>query len=545
MLKEIWSSAFIEDGEVRKPIVFHNGLNVVLGGEKGDNSIGKSSLLLVIDFVFGGNAYLKSDAVSHVGNHCIFFTFEFDGKEYHFARNIDAAENIIICNSRYKESNEFWSRECFCNWLKNKYHMENLGLSFRETVSSFFRVYGKENANEWYPLQGIKGRGMKASIEVLVKLYNCYGKVEQLNRALDEQKQKLTTFRDARKFNFLPDAVSTKKQYEDNEYAIKELKNELEMLTVSQDKKTTEMDIEKSSHKAALEAEKRSVESKILSLQRKVKRLDISVEMGIFPSEADLDALQTFFPTVALRKLYEVENYHRKLAGILDKQLLEERQEAQNEITKLSKELESINALINKMGFVSSFSQEFLDKHSEIKSKIRNLQSQNEAFVTQNDLLYARKKADHDLDSALEEILLQIENTINESMLVNNQALYTEKRKPPHLHFNSKNSYTFETPDDKGTGSNFKGMLIYDISVLETSVLPALAHDSFLFKNISDSVITGILNLYKHFDKQIFIALDKQSSFGPEAQRILMSNKVIELGGNSHELYGKSWNKDK
>lgn len=72
MLKEIWSSAFIEDGEVRKPIVFHNGLNVVLGGEKGDNSIGKSSLLLVIDFVFGGNAYLKSDAVSHVGNHCIF-----------------------------------------------------------------------------------------------------------------------------------------------------------------------------------------------------------------------------------------------------------------------------------------------------------------------------------------------------------------------------------------------------------------------------------------------------------------------------------------
>ena len=153
--------------------------------------------------------------------------------------------------------------------------------------------------------------------------------------------------------------------------------------------------------------------------------------------------------------------------------------------------------------------------------------------MTQNDLLYARKKADHDLDSALEEILLQIENTINESMLVNNQALYTEKRKPPHLHFNSKNSYTFETPDDKGTGSNFKGMLIYDISVLETSVLPALAHDSFLFKNISDSVITGILNLYKHFDKQIFIALDKQSSFGPEALEV----------GVEWLLHGKERNK--
>lgn len=38
----------------KKVITFHKGLNVVLGDNKGTNSIGKSTLLMVIDFIFGG-----------------------------------------------------------------------------------------------------------------------------------------------------------------------------------------------------------------------------------------------------------------------------------------------------------------------------------------------------------------------------------------------------------------------------------------------------------------------------------------------------------
>lgn len=29
----------------------------------------------------------RSDGVKHIGHHTIFFTFEFDGKKYYFARN--------------------------------------------------------------------------------------------------------------------------------------------------------------------------------------------------------------------------------------------------------------------------------------------------------------------------------------------------------------------------------------------------------------------------------------------------------------------------
>ncbi len=72
MLTEMTSPVFKEKGKERPPIRFKGGLNVVLGKEDGENSIGKSSALLAIDFVFGGDTYLKSDGVKHIGPHTIF-----------------------------------------------------------------------------------------------------------------------------------------------------------------------------------------------------------------------------------------------------------------------------------------------------------------------------------------------------------------------------------------------------------------------------------------------------------------------------------------
>ena len=52
MLHEIYCEQFHQ-----KRIVFNPGLSVVLGTNAGDNSIGKSTFLLIIDYVFGGSTY--------------------------------------------------------------------------------------------------------------------------------------------------------------------------------------------------------------------------------------------------------------------------------------------------------------------------------------------------------------------------------------------------------------------------------------------------------------------------------------------------------
>ena len=108
------------------------------------------------------------------------------------------------------------------------------------------------------------------------------------------------------------------------------------------------------------------------------------------------------------------------------------------------------------------------------------------------------------------------------------------------------NSYTFETPDDNGTGSNYKGLVIYDLAVLECTELPAIAHDSLILKNISDVAINGIMRIYEksnRSNKQIFIAFDKQNAYGKSTQQILSENTVLKLSDKGHELYGESWNK--
>ena len=86
---------------------------------------------------------MPGDGVKHIGDHTIFFTFKFDGKEYYFARNTASPEEIQVCSKGYELTGSVKTRQEFVDWLKEKYNMDFPGLSFRSTMSSFFRVYGK------------------------------------------------------------------------------------------------------------------------------------------------------------------------------------------------------------------------------------------------------------------------------------------------------------------------------------------------------------------------------------------------------------------
>lgn len=113
-----------------------------------------------------------------------------------------------------------------------------------------------------------------------------------------------------------------------------------------------------------------------------------------------------------VRKLYEVERYHRKLAKILDGQFSVEKEQVQGEIVALQEQLQAVRGQIRELGFVGSVSKEFLDRHSELKGRIDALKLQNEAYLTLLDLQDARKKADNMLKSAITSILVDIALTV-------------------------------------------------------------------------------------------------------------------------------------
>lgn len=273
-----------------------------------------------------------------------------------------------------------------------------------------------------------------------------------------------------------------------------------------------------------------------------MKLLKMSLDYGLYPTEADLSELQEFFPQVNLKKIYEVERYHKKLAAILQDQFTAEEEAVQARVDELRERIQSLQDEINGLGYMGNFSKEFLDKHSELKGRIDAIKAQNEAFLTLQELTDEKQRVDELLKEAIQIILRDIEQEVNDRMQEMNDSLFTEARKAPKLYLNEYNSYRFETPDDTGTGSNYKGMLLYDLAVLQSTALPAIAHDSLILKNISDVAINGIMRLYVQSDKQIFIAFDKQDAYGAEVQQILESYRVLKLSDNNCELYGESWN---
>lgn len=544
MLVEISSSVFKAKGKVRSPIRFKKGLNVVLGKEDGENSIGKSSAMLAIDFAFGGKTYASSDGVKHMGHHVINFAFQFDGDVHHFFRSTAQSDKVFLCNEKY-EFREEWELHQFTDWLKVKYHIDFPDLSFRTTLSSFFRIYGKDNTDERRPLRGIRGQNMQKSIDMLVKLFNRYIDIEPRKQGFDEATKKLEAYRAARKYRFVPDLVGGAKQYEENVTAIRDLEMQLNTLIIGQSEKHSAEDIAKSQQKAKLMQYKLQIETDIQSAERRLKLVEMSLEYGLYPTEADLSALAEFFPDVNLRKLYEVEKYHQKLAVILDKQFAEERSAVTTQIAVLQEQLAQIKQQIADMGYIGDLSKEFLDRHAEIKGRIDALRAQNEAYRTLVDLQESKKIADRLLKEGIRHILTEIQDEINAKMKEFNDSLFTDRRQAPHLVFHEYNSYTFETPDDTGTGSNYKGMVLYDLAVLNLTALPAIAHDSLILKNIGDGAVDGIMQIYAQSDKQVFIAFDKQSAYKPMTQEALQNNCVLQLSDNGFELYGESWNKEK
>lgn len=540
MLIEMHSPAFKKEGQVRPPIKFTEGLNVVLGKKDGAMSIGKSTALLAIDFVFGGDTYVKSDGVKHEGHHVIFFAFLFDGIIYRFARGTSDSDTIYICDESYDYTDTCTKAE-YTDWLKDKYHLNFDGLSFRVALSSFFRIYGKQNTNELNPLQGIPGQNMDKSISVIVALFDRYKDIEEFKANSTEHKKKLDAYKEARRYNFISDLVGGKKQYEQNLAKIRDLEFQLGTLMEEAEKGHSEEDIERNKTKAALTNQRLSLEEAIRAEERRLRLVNMNLEYGLYPTEADLAALQEFFPEVNIRKLYEIEKYHQKLAKILDTQFADEKAAIEARIAVLQQQHDVINVQIRELGFVGSISREFLDRHSELKAEISALTTQNEAYLTLKGLQEAKANADEVLRRSIVDILYEIQVTLNKKMEEFNDLLFTVKKEPPYVRFNAYNSYSFETPDNTGTGSNYKGMLIYDLAVLFSTALPALAHDSLLFTNLSKDAVDGIVKIYMSTTKQIFISYDKQEDCRPETQQTLESRCVLKLSNNNCELYGRSW----
>jgi hypothetical protein len=382
----------------------------------------------------------------------------------------------------------------------------------------------------------------ESAIHAVVTFFNQYESILAFEEQLQLAEDKIAAFKSARKYQFIPSAVDGLKKYEDNISIIASLKQEKADLESSNNQAVNSEEIEKANQANALIIQMQDARRLANQRENDLHIIELNMSQGVYPTEADLTSLREYFPEANLQKLIDIERFHNKIQTILQDELEAAKARLEEELKPLKQMIAYLEKQAEEIHPSIVFSKEFLAAYTHLDRRIHKLEDENEAFDIRNTLQNEKKQASDRLRSQMETVLKVIEITINRHMSEISDYVSQGKDNPPVLGIKEYNSYSFETPKDTGTGTNFKGMLIYDISILKSTALPALAHDSLLFANVSDDTIGQILALYaREKQKQIFIAFDRASKYDKMAQSIIRENTVLKLDADEQALFGRKW----
>lgn len=552
MLYEIECEKFAKkiNGQLipRGRIRLREGLNTVLGDKAAQNSIGKSTFLLVVDFCFGGDDYINPKickAKEKLHSHTINFAFKFGDKIDYFCRNTKTPSEVGICDPDYKIRKTQPLKE-FKDYLLEAYDIQTPSISFREMVGRFLRIYGRENYAERYPLKygDVKP---EASIEVLEKMFNVFAFIKEYKNVYEDKSKRSKLRDDATRLGEMTNVAKNKTEYKANEKEIERLRTELQKLMDREDSELSEEETNNLDKASEIRGRLTVLKRRRSRLVSQLNAVKANMAGELVPVEDDLSELSEFFPDVDIQKLSQIEHFHDRMQHILSQEMGDEIAQLQILIDAVSAEMTRLQEDQRKLGIPVTVSKKFMDRVVELQRQIDILVSKNKGYDKSAELKAEKKDAKTQLEDVRETQLQVVETSINQEMTRLNDYIYNGERYAPTIIFGNsrtgKPTYDFWTEDDTGAGTNFKGLIIFDLALLRLTELPVIAHDSNIFKNIADLPIDRIMELYKQSKKQIFIAFDKEDTFYDVTRDIVHSTKVIELHENGGELFGWSWAK--
>lgn len=153
--------------------------------------------MMIVDFVFGGDTYSKAiDIQKNVPPHDICFSFKRDTEYFYFCRNNIESGIVWKCDKNYSKLSEISISE-YREWLDDYYNLQLPSLSFRDAVGRYMRVYGKENLNEKHPLNYTLKENDKKAAYALLKIFNYYSPIAELETQAKKSEEALKTFQKA------------------------------------------------------------------------------------------------------------------------------------------------------------------------------------------------------------------------------------------------------------------------------------------------------------------------------------------------------------
>lgn len=552
MLVEVWCDKFISNGKVRKPIRFHAGLNAVLGDDNGSNSIGKSTFLMILDFVFGGTDYVKKcvDVQENVKEHTICFAFDFYGQNYYFSRNTVDYNKVVQCDSEYQAlpDGEPLSLQKYGEFLCEKYGLSAEGITWRGAIARFIRVYKRDTLDEERPLRSSKDETAADAIKGYMRLFDRYSSVEaQINQAKKVEDEKEAFRKSIQQYHHVR-AAKNEKEKVANETRIAELERQEQELAVNNNKGLLDLDSMTARRLSDLTESLINYRRQRAQIQTQLNavRRDMTGQKRSFKKTfADLER---FFPNENFYTLEEIERFHQKLSKILEEEYAETEKNLATTYALLNNEIVRIQEQITEIKNVPNVSQAILKEFARITTELNNLKQANENY----DELERLKKIATDYaetrDAVIADELLAIESTVNQQMReISLTILSDATHLPPVLRLEKLNKYTFYTPNDGGTGAQYRGLITFDLANMGVAPVPFVVHDSVLLKNIERPVFSAIIRVYydqKQKGKQVFMAYDTLDAYDKETRELVEENAVLQLSPGGNELFGWAWNKE-
>lgn len=534
MLKEIRCEKLIEP-----KLTFTQGLNTLTGPEDGTNSIGKSYVLMLIDFAFGGSDFLthSRDVIDNIGHLQVEMDFEFDSEIYTFSRSTQTPDEIY---APHLEESPDVSKKDFTAFLKQQYQFPESSTSFREAVSPSFRIWGRQKDNPLKPLDSIPGEAGEPVITRLMKLFSYYAEIEQFKEQQKSETDKKATLTRAQKEGFIK-SIRSKTEYKEHNQRLAEVQVRIKAIREQMDLYIANIQQLVQEENLKLYRKKNSIISEMDQDQRRLERIRISGAGGK-ANQNHFRKVREFFSDIDDEKILQIEGFHSGISKILNNEIKTEMTILNDKVKTHRDNISGIDSQIRAIAGMPEKPNHLQDMLLELTVEEKSILQMIEHWDLKQQFTQNIKDSKAEMADTLQASLQNIAKTINDELTDLIHLFYTESMVAPEIEL-AEQKYVFHANADSGTGKAYTNMIALDLALIHKTYIPVVIHDLIMFKNIEIPAIEKIVAQYKTETKQIFVAFDELGRYNEETLKSLKDTEFLHL--NSERLaFGISW-KDK
>lgn len=518
-------------------LAFCEGANYICGDNVASNSIGKTTALLLIDFAFGGSTYASSEEITlFVGNHSVEIEFIFSGIPYRFVRQFENPHKVLRVTAT---SQEELSLRQYTEFLKEKYRLSSVQLSFRDAVSLYSRIWGKRNIDPTRPLSTVPNESGIKAITRLIKLCKKYDAIDIASRELHRLSDQAKTLRNAQQYSLLP--AHSKKDADEAKETLGKINAQIDAIAQSIAISRNSVEVAITPELLRLRNQRSEIDLKIAAANDRISSLQSNLtKCHIAPNtRQQLNEFASFFPDANIEAIEKIEEFHGKINAILLENI-------QNEIDYLNNNLHELHTLQRQIDdkFASVIESppaligevnNLTDLIAERERCARVIKLYEENSQIKKDLKKSRDTEASEYLNAVQTLSSVLNQEIEE---ISSDVLPTSIA--PHLELTQK-TYSFKIYADSGTGKAYAALVIFDLAVLNHTALPFAIHDSVCLKNIDVETLNNIIDRHEHIHgKQIFISIDEVQRLGNRQRKFVESRTVLSLS-KTDTLFGNFW----